>query len=244
MVSANIPDNRLTIFGYTSPFSRVEISNTKLFSVTYSDNNGYFIFDRIIIPKNSGEYCLNSIDESNRSSPFLCLPSLPPTKPTTNIGPIVIAPTLSQDLNSQGLTTSGQTVPSSTVNIQLFQIDDSPNLVKSANAFSLPQFKTTTDKNGNFSLNLPTQYSSEYRYYATIVTKDLLSSPKSNILWYQNATTTSLSLFIFAIVTVIIILVIIFIRKHKNHPVTHHHLPATLPHYWPRLLYQISHISR
>ena len=94
-VSAAIPENRLTIFGYTSPLSRVEISNPTIFSVTYSQPDGYFTFDRIIVPKNTGEYCLQSKDDSLRSTPPLCLPAPPPTNTLTDIGPIVLAPTLS-----------------------------------------------------------------------------------------------------------------------------------------------------
>lgn len=214
--------------------SRVEVSNPKLYSVTYSDKKGYFIFDRIIIPKNSGEYCLISIDEFQRSSPSLCLPPPPQNNTLTDIGPIIMAPTLSQDKGSKELVTSGQSVPNSKVNIQLFQVESKPKLVKEVQAFSLPQFSTTTDQKGNFSLNLPTQYSSEYRYYATVITPDLLASAKSNILWYQNPSTTNYLLFILLSIAVIIISTIIFFTKYKKRPIIYHYLPAIRPNYWPR----------
>lgn len=208
-----------------------------MFSVTYSDTTGYFIFDRIIIPKNSGEYCLLSKDEFNRSSPILCLPPLPPTNTETFVGPIVLAPTLSQDTNSQSLIASGQSVPNSIVNIQLFQVENKPSLVKQASAFSLPQFTTTTGSNGNFNLNLPTQYSSEYRYYATVITPNSLSSAKSNSLYYQNGNPAWPWLFILLTIAVIISLLIIFIKKYKKHQTIINYLPALFPRYWPRPLF-------
>jgi len=196
------------------------------------------LFDRTIVPKNSGEYCLFSIDESNRSGPILCLPPPPAINTFTNIGPIVLAPTLSQDKTSQNLITSGQSVPNSTVNIQLFQVQEKPSLVKKAAAFSLPQFTTTTDPDGNFNLNLPTQYSSEYRYYATVITPNLLSSAKSNMLWYQNAGPAGRGLlFILFSIAVIIIAVYIFIKKYKTQATIVHYYLALQPHYWPRRLF-------
>ena len=160
----------------------------------------------------------------------MCLPPLPSTNTLTNVGPIVIAPTLSQDKSSTDLIASGQSVPNSTVNIQLFQVENKPSLVKKAQAFSLPNLSTTTDSKGNFNLNLPTQYSSEYRYYATIITPDSLASAKSNSLYYQNPSSHNYILFIFLFIAVIII-----IYKHRQ--TNHHYYPALRPRYWPRPLF-------
>ncbi len=168
---------------------------------------------------------------------MLCLPPPPATNTLTNIGPIVLAPTLSQDKNSQTLITSGQSVPNSTVNIQIFQVENKPQLIKPVEAFSLPQFSTTTDQNGNFSLNLPTQYSSEYRYYATVITPKSLASAKSNILWYQNPGQFNYLPFILFSIAVIIMLLVIFYKKHKTAPIIYHYYPALRPHYWPRSLF-------
>lgn len=178
-----------------------------------------------------------SIDESNRPSPILCLPPPPPINTFTNIGPIVLAPTLSQDKSSTDLVTSGQSVPNSTVSIQLFQVENKPSLIKKVQAFSLPKFTTSSDQNGNFNFNLPTQYSSEYRYYATVVTKDMLASAKSNILWYQNPTQNNYLPFILLSITVIIIGVIIFIKKYKTQRINLHYYPALRAHFWPRPLF-------
>ena len=180
---------------------------------------------------------MTTIDESGRSSPPLCLPPLPATNTLTNVGPIVIAPSLSQDNNSQSMVASGQSVPDSVVNIQLFQVENKPSLVKKAQAFSLPQFSTTTDHNGNFNLNLPTQYASAYRYYATIITPNSLSSAKSNSLYYQNSISQNYILFIFLFIAVIISLLILFVKKYKKHPTINHYYLALRPRYWPRRLF-------
>jgi hypothetical protein len=43
-VTASIDENRVTIYGYTSPNSKVELSNSQVYSQTYSDNSGYIYF--------------------------------------------------------------------------------------------------------------------------------------------------------------------------------------------------------
>lgn len=227
-VSAAIPENRLTIFGYTSPSSRVEISNPDIFSVTYSGTDGYFIFDRIIVTKNTGEYCLSSKDDSLRATPPLCLPAPPPINTSTDIGPIILAPTLSLEKNSDGqLISSGQSVPDSNLTLYFFQTEKKPSLTKAANAIGLPQLTTTTDPEGHFSLNLPNQYVSDFRYFATVITPKGLPSAKSNTLFFTFPQSPN---YLFLLLFLPLLLLLLLIRRRKIH-----YLPAVIPPCLPSL---------
>lgn len=188
-ISASIGENRVTIDGYTSPDSRVELSNSRVFSVTYSDNTGYFTFDQVLLPKNPGDLCLSAVDDSQRPTSPICIPAPPTTNFHTNIGLIILPPTLTLDTgqvkpNSTSLA-SGQSIPNSTVNIYLYQAEDrAPVFPKAVHAFGLPVFSVKTDASGNYSFNLPTALSSYYRLYSTVLFHDN-PSPKSNTLLYQ-----------------------------------------------------------
>jgi hypothetical protein len=187
-VSASIGENEVTIFGYTSPNSKVELTGINIYSLTYSQDNGYFEYNKIVLPKNPSEICLQSKDNSNRESTLLCLPPPPATNYHTDIGPIIIPPTISLDQNTinpnSTVISSGQSIPNSPITIFFYKVsDNATSFPKSVFAYSLPPLKTTTDTNGNYSLNLPTAYSSNYRLY-TSVQYDGSYSPKSNTLLF------------------------------------------------------------
>lgn len=189
VITASIEVNRVTIYGYTSPNSKTELSNSQVYSQTYSNDIGYFIFDKILLPKeNLSDLCLTSTDNNSRLSTPVCFPPPPATNYHTDIGPILLPPTItlseSQIDPNSTVTTSGQAIPNSQVSISFYKVNDSgQSFVKSAFAYSLPSVTATTDELGNFSLNLPTAYSSDYRLYATTKFNDNYS-PKSNTLIY------------------------------------------------------------
>lgn len=179
----------VTIFGYTAPFSKVELSSLKVADLTVSESDGYFEFPRTLLPKDPGELCFASTDPDNRRSTLTCIPPPPPSNIHTQIGPVLLSPTLTLDsaLAKPGATilASGRTVPLSTVNINFFQKTVNPPLFpKAAMAFILPKLSLKADKNGLFSFNLPTVYSSDYRLYASAALNDD-STPKSNTLSFH-----------------------------------------------------------
>ena len=187
-VTATIGENRVTIYGYTSPQSRVELSNSTVFAVTYSDQEGYFLFDKTILPRTTSDLCLISFDNSSRQTTPTCFPSPPLTNYQTDIGPILLPPTISleeNDINPNStVVTSGQAIPNSEVSLSFYKVNDSASsFAKSAYAYSLPSVTATTNGSGNFSLTLPTAYSSDYRLYAS-AKFDNNYSPKSNTLIY------------------------------------------------------------
>jgi len=182
LVSASVPANSVTIFGYTSPNSRVELSSSKAFAVTYSQSDGYYIFDRIILPRQSQDLCLTSLDESNRLNNPTCISEPPLFNNFTSIGPILLSPTITLDLQNQY--SSGQSIPDSTVKIYLYQQDSPFSLVKKVQALSLPIIETKADSEGNYSLNLPSTVATNYRIFSTSIHQDA-NSPKSNTLLYH-----------------------------------------------------------
>jgi hypothetical protein len=187
-VSASIGQNRVTINGYTSPESRVELSSPRVFAVTYSDQSGYFVFDKTLLPKNPSDLCLTSIDQDSRHTTPICIPSPPITNYQTDIGPILLPPTISLEnalINPNAtVITSGQSIPNSQVSIHFYKVDDQAvSFPKEVQAYSLPSITFTTDQDGHFSLSLPTAYSSNYRLFASTNFDDS-NSPKSNTLIY------------------------------------------------------------
>lgn len=228
-VSASIGDNRITLFGFTSPLSRVELTSPKTFALTYSDNKGYYIFDRTILPKHPGELCITATDDSLRRTSPICIPEPPPINFHTDIGPVILPPSLTitdETIKPDSTTVaSGQSTPDSQINIFIYQVNHNPPLFpKPAQAFGLPLLSTRSDANGNFSFNLPTAYSSKYRLFATLKF-DNQDSPKSNtltyalpsvywILWLQNKwLITLLPLFL---ISLIIFFYILYLYTKKD----------------------------
>lgn len=211
-ISARIPANTVTLFGYTSPNSRIELSSTKTFAVTYSQSNGYFIFDQITLPRPSQDLCLTSQDESNRLSNPVCIPEPPKNNSYTEIGPILLSPTLSLDLKNQY--SSGQSIPNSNIQIYLYQQSSPFSIVKTVQAFSLPILNTQTDSQGNYSLNLPNTVATNYRLFTTTQFLDT-SSPKSNTLLYHPDYTIFYLYFLIPIL--LIALSLFFIFKKTRH---------------------------
>lgn len=194
-VSAQIGENEVTIFGYTSPQSKVELENYQVYSQTYSDSTGYFKFNRTLLPKNPPDLCLSSTDLDNRRTVPVCIPPPPSTQYHTDIGPVILPPSLTLDsasikVHSDTALASGQSLPNAPVTIHFYQTQINAPLLpavafgvggpRPVAAFSLPVFTIQTDVDGRFSFSLPTIYSSRYRFFATTT-----DSPKSTTLNYR-----------------------------------------------------------
>jgi len=243
IITASIGENRVTIFGYTSPNSKVELSNAQVYSQSYSDDSGYFIFDKTLLPKvELSDLCLSSIDNDSRQTTPICFPPPPTTNYHTDIGPILLPPTISLEeshINPDStVLTSGQAIPNSQVSLNFYKVNDSAQAfrVKEAYAYSLPSVTATTDEFGNFSLNLPTAYASNYRLYATTKFNNNYS-PKSNTLLYILPSLFYLFLqqypFVKYLIPLIIIsLIITFYLLHLKHKTRF--LPA-IKNYFPAI---------
>lgn len=244
-ITASIAENRVTIFGYTSPNSRVELSSPKVFAVTYSGSDGYFIFDKSILPRNPSDLCLISLDNHQRATSPTCIPAPPPYNHHTDIGPILLPPTISLENNqidpNSTVISSGQAIPNSIVSIHFYKVNDNgKSFPKEAQAYSIPAVTVSTDIFGNFSLNLPTAYSSDYRLYASTKFDDNYS-PKSNTLIYFLPSFFSLFLqqypFLYYVIPLLVILLnvlgtYLFLKSDLRYLGPKTYLPA-IANYFP-----------
>lgn len=188
-VSASIPTTTLTIYGYTSPTSKVELSGIKTYATTQSLADGYFEFNTLIIPRPVEELCLSTKDHQGRQSASVCIPAPPNLNYNTTTGPIIIPPTISLDKSSikpgQTIITSGATIPNSPVKIFFFQRDLKVfTFPPEVQAFLLPSLLIQSDDQGNYSFNLPTAAATSYRIYSASLFNNQDYSPKSNTLYF------------------------------------------------------------
>jgi len=235
-VSASVGINQVTIFGYTCPKCKVEISNPDTYASTLSDKQGFFIFYKILLPKKKfTDLCLFSTDKHNNQSNPTCIPAPPATQYHTDIGPILLAPTINLGKDKiksyQTILSLGQAIPNSTVEIHLFKNDDkAPLAPKEAQAYSLPKLTIKTDANGNFNFNIPTVYQSNFRLFANSVYLDS-SSQKSNTLIYHLPSYANTWLYVF-LASLVFLLTFIFYKINKKLHIRY--LPAII-NTWPTL---------
>ena len=117
----------LRLFGYTSADSLVQVLGVRTYAQGTSDRTGYFLFKDITIALEAKEICISAIDTERRSSFPLCI-ALPNTLKPTEIGPLLLSPTLSlSEANiwqNQQAGLSGMTIPESEVIVSFFEVSD------------------------------------------------------------------------------------------------------------------------
>lgn len=199
-IFATIGEPKLTLFGWTSPLSYVELRGQGVLEGVISRENGYFYFDRVFLPRanpNYPEICLSVIDRQSRLSAFpTCLPPLPSGPFEISVGPVLLPPTISLEkgefLPGQQVVARGSTIPNSKVTIFLANNTPSPKSlagfplkgIGQAWAFGLPKYEIAADRSGNFEFNLPAQRPANWRVFAS--TEFLGSpSPKSTNLTFK-----------------------------------------------------------
>jgi hypothetical protein len=203
-VSATLGEPKLTLFGYSSPQSLVQLRGERVAEEVIADKNGYFLFDRIFLPYPNPEYpelCLGAIDSQSRFSFPTCLPPLPVGPFNLNVGPVLLPPTFSLEKGSflpqEQVKAEGLTIPNTEVTIFLANDVSSKkqNLLSryfrlEASAYSLPQYQVKADEEGRFEFSLPTVRSNNWRLFTTAKFQGS-PTPKSNTLnfkilnWWQ-----------------------------------------------------------
>jgi hypothetical protein len=191
-VSAMIGEHRFTLFGYTSPYALVTFSGIGIFDQTYADKNGYFVFENRFSPFSPREACLIAQDQFGRLSKEVCLPPFP-TNYNTTIGPVILPPTLSLNKNDYWLgdeiILTGQSIPNTTIKLSIFYDEQKfisflaglSTLFSKVEAFDLPQLETKTDKNGNFSIALPSSTANKYKLFTQVNYQEKNSSPSRQL---------------------------------------------------------------
>jgi len=177
--------SKVTIYGYSSPNSKIDLIASNAQATTYSNKFGYWQFYKIYLPSITSEICFYLTDDTNLTAPPTCIPNPPPNDFTSNIGPIILPPTIA--INSDEITpnstvaSSGQSIPNTPIQIHFFRTDRS-RPVPAAYAYSFPTLDILTDKDGLFNFNLPTAYSTSYKFFANNHHPDLGPSPISHTL--------------------------------------------------------------
>jgi hypothetical protein len=194
-VSASIGKGRLTLFGYTSPQALVQLGGRQVAEEVIAEENGFFFFDRIFLPKPNPQYpelCLTSIDTQSRISFPNCLPPLPTGPFDMSIGPVLLPPTFTLTKGSflpkEQIVAAGLTIPNS--NVMIYLANDArkksllSRLVPETFAYNLPQYQTQSDQNGRFEFNLPTIKRANWKIFAGANWQSF-PTPKSNTLNFK-----------------------------------------------------------
>lgn len=188
---ATVGKSWLSIYGYGPINSEVNLRGFGVSERTTSDSTGLFRFSSVYnFTYSYPELCIQAVDNEKRVTQPTCIPALPNNVSVPfEVGPILLSPTLS--LSSNKVVTNsenylnGKTTPNTKVNIYLAKSREMKilSLVSTANAYNLPILNTTSDKNGEFDINMPTSDIAEYKIFASTNFNDNLSA-KSNTLQF------------------------------------------------------------
>lgn len=202
IVSATIGIPKMSLWGYSSPTSVLELSGVGVEQKTISDQEGFYSFDLIYLPDTDSfpELCVTVIDKQGRSTPPTCVPKISAGNYFYKVGPVILPPTISLD-SSQiypggQASAQGQTIPGSNVLVVLSRPEFKSGIlgfsfVKKVLAFYLPSYNVAADINGNFNFNMPSNDGSTWRVFTIAEFRDEGKSPKSNTLKFENLTQTA-----------------------------------------------------
>jgi len=202
IVSAAIGIPKMTLWGYTSPFSTLELTGSGVNQFTNSDESGYYSFDLVYLPSSGTfpELCITAVDQEKRITPPTCIPPVPEGNYFYDVGPVILPPTISlgapETHTGSQVSAQGQTIPGSNIEIKLAHPDMEKSLlsfqiVRSALAYYVPSFNATADASGNYSFNMPTTRDTTWRVF-TIADIEAGRSPKSNTLKFDSLSAASI----------------------------------------------------
>lgn len=193
-VKASIPSKvDIRVFGYTAPYTIVQATSVRVFAQVSSDKTGYFLIDPLPVSVEAKELCLTTIDSQKRSGFPLCI-QLPEIDKPTEIGPLLLSPTISLSANSfiqsasEQSSAEGVTLPNAEVEIAFFESGSQKSakniLIPQVEAKTIAKITTKTDKSGSFSINLPTNKPIAFRLFARSF-YEKAPTPKSQTLTYS-----------------------------------------------------------
>jgi hypothetical protein len=194
------PQVNLKIFGYGPPDIPVSLVGKNILELTTSNEIGYFEFRNIPLPEIKGlfklypELCLQGYYKESSTQP-VCLPRLPVGNLEYNIGPVILSPIIiiekGEIASGEQVKATGKTTPNSEVSIYLakeeqktfFNFLEEIKFIKTASAYYLPRYQTTSNANGDFEFNLPSESPAKWRLFSAASFQGQ-NSPKSNTLSY------------------------------------------------------------
>lgn len=160
----------IRIFGYTSPFSIVQVIGVKSFGQTTTDRLGYFIFNNLPISSETQEICLTTLDSEKRIGFPLCVP-INTNKPQ-EYGPLLLSPTVSLSngffWEREKAVFSGKTIPSSPVDVSFFKSEATADtlFINTAYASGTNISKTNSNPKGDFNMEISQAGAGKYRIFA------------------------------------------------------------------------------
>lgn len=173
-IQGTIPGVKMSIYGYSSPKATVQLFGNGFSEETTTKEDGYFIFNDKFYPFSPKEICLTSQDVFGRITNPVCIPPVTEKK-QFEIGPIILPPTISLNKGDykigENAILTGQGVPNKEVFISFFtknEINKTLSLVKDTYAYSIPKLSAKTDKNGDFSISIPTNSENQIKSFAQI----------------------------------------------------------------------------
>lgn len=206
-ISASVGEPVLRLWGYGPTNSRVELTGDRVTDFTYSGTNGFFEFSKTFLPLPNNllypELCLNGIDPVGLATPPTCIPPLPATNLSYDIGPIILPPTISLEVGSavpgNQTEASGITIPNSEVKIVLAEGGGRSSLaefsiVRLARAYYIPDYTVRSDSRGYFNFNMPTVSPDNWHVFAIAKYSQGIISPKSNTLTFRVISPTTVAM--------------------------------------------------
>lgn len=225
-------EKQLNIFGFASPQSLVQAVSIRTFALTSADGTGFFYFKSIYISSQAQEICFISVDSYRRSNFPTCV-SIADQPDGSEIGPILLSPTLSLSQKviwtGNNVFATGQTLPNSPVSVSFFDtkkrsVRSKFALIKPAFAINLPVLTTQSDSKGNFSLTVPTHRATEFRFFAKAY-YDKNPTPKSQTLFFKINPKTQLSVIenffkVLVLLSILVSLLAVIFFELKNNKIS------------------------
>lgn len=195
-VTATVDGYLFNLEGLTSPWARVEFfsteGNVKVF--TTANKDGVFRFHSVMAPIQTGDFCFLSYDINQIANNPLCFPP-PPAKTETTISGIILSPTvfIEKSLIRQNETVAarGRSFPNAELEVFFFEVQRNPwreffdVIFPAVFAREGPKLAVQSNNEGVFSFNLPTQKSTQWRFFVGPKINGLSQTAKSNTLTFQ-----------------------------------------------------------
>lgn len=190
--------NELIIYGYGPANSSFYLMGIAVYEVTKSDDKGYFVFNRLMFPTILSyasdllfpELCIQAVDENNLVTQPSCIPAMPLNMSVQEVGPILVSPTLTIDKNifyqDEFIQSMGKTIPNSKVFVTIIRQEKSfiPKIISQVSAYSIPHYEVTSDAEGNYSFNLPSNTLDNWKIFASTEYGEN-TTPASNTLHFR-----------------------------------------------------------
>jgi hypothetical protein len=190
--------NELIIYGYGPANSSFYLMGIGVYEATKSDNRGYFKFDNLMLPTILSyaadllfpELCIQAVDDNNLVTQPSCIAGMPLNISVQEVGPILVSPTITIGKNiyyqDEFIESSGKTIPNTKVVISIIRQDKSfiPKLIGEISAYGLPSYEVSSDENGDYSFNLPSNTLDNWKVFASAEYQNN-KSPASNVLNFR-----------------------------------------------------------